>query len=128
MPIATQAPRTAWRDFPNVFIHAAESAVKQHPAYRLAKSGDDGAATDLVLDTFNLDQAMALDALTAGRTPTLVSAHAFEREGINAIPEVFADQLGQVLGWPVDAGIVQTNVVGHTGSNGFWRLARQAEF
>lgn len=128
MPIATQAPRTAWRDFPNVFIHAAESAVKQHPAYRLAKSGDDGAATDLVLDTFNLDQAMALDALAAGRTPTLVSAHAFEREGINAIPEVFADQLGQVLGWPVDAGIVQTNVVGHTGSNGFWRLARQAEF
>ena len=128
MSIATQAPRTAWRNFPNVFIHAAESAVKQHPAYRLAKSGDDGAATDLVLDTFNLDQAMALDALAAGRTPTLVSAHAFEREGINAIPEVFADQLGQVLGWPVDAGIVQTNVVAHTGSNGFWRLARQAEF
>ena len=28
----------------------------------------------------------------------------------------------------MDAGIVQTNVVGHTGSNGFWRLARQAEF
>ena len=128
MPITAQAPRTAWRNFPNVFIHAAESAVKQHPAYRLAKSGDDGAATDLVLDTFNLDQVMALDALAAGRTPTLVSAHAFEREGINAIPEVFADQLGQVLGWPVDAGIVQTNVVGHTGSNGFWRLARQAEF
>ena len=128
MPITAQAPRTAWRDFPKVFIHAAESAVKQHPSYRLAKSGDDDAATDLVLDNFNVPQASALDALAAGRTPTLVSAHAFEREGINAIPEVFADQLGQVLEWPVDAGIVQTNVVGHTGANGFWRLARQAEF
>ena len=86
MPTATQAPRTAWRDFPDVLIHAAESAVKQHPAYQRAKSGDDDAAADLVLHTFNLDQTMALDALVAGRIPTLVSAHAFEREGINALP------------------------------------------
>ena len=128
MPTATQAPRTAWRDFPDVLIHAAESAVKQHPAYQRAKSGDDDAAADLVLHTFNLDQTMALDALVAGRIPTLVSAHAFEREGINAIPEVFAHQLGQLLGCPVDTGIVQTNVVAHTGADGFWRLARQAEF
>ena len=128
MPHLPPPPRTPWGAFPDVLIHASESAVKQHPAYRSAKSGDDGAATDLVLDAFNLDQALALDNLAAGRTPTLVSAHAFEREGVNAIPEVFADQLGRVLGWPVDAGIVQTNVVAHTGANGFWRLARQAEF
>ncbi len=58
----------------------------------------------------------------------MVSAHAFEREGVNAIPEVFADVLGQTLGWPVDAGVVQTNVVGHPGADGFSRLARQARF
>ena len=51
-----------------------------------------------------------------------------ERHGVNAIPEVFADELGRLLSWPVDTGIVQTNVVSHTGANGFWRLARQAEF
>ena len=121
-------PRTPWGTFPDVLIHASESAVKQHPAYKAAKSGDDDAATDLVLDTFSIEKTLALEALAVGRTPTLVSAHAFEREGVNAIPEVFADQLGKVLGWPVDTGVVQVNVVSHTGANGFWRLARQAEF
>ncbi len=121
-------PRTPWGAFPEVLIHASESAVKQHPAYKAAKSGDDGAAADLVLDTFNLDQAMELKRIAGTRTPTLVSAHAFEREGVNAIPEVFADQLGKVLQWPVDAGVVQVNVVSHTGAGGFWRMARQAEF
>ena len=121
-------PRTAWGNFPDVLIHATESAVKQHPAYKAAKAGDDDAATDLVLATFSLDETFQLENLVPGRTPTLVSAHAFEREGVNAIPEVFADQLGKMLGWPVDTGVVQVNVVSHTGANGFWRLARQAEF
>lgn len=121
-------PRTPWGTFPDVLIHASESAVKQHPAYKAAKSGDDDVATDLVFDTFSIEKTLALEALAAGRTPTLVSAHAFEREGVNAIPEVFAAQLGKMLGWPVDAGVVQVNVVSHTGANGFWRLARQAEF
>ena len=121
-------PRTPWGTFPDVLIHASESAVKQHPAYKAAKSGDDEAAADLIFDTFSIEKTQALEALAAGRTPTLVSAHAFEREGVNAIPEVFADQLGKVLDWPVDTGVVQVNVVSHTGANGFWRLARQAEF
>lgn len=128
MPANTRAPRTAWGGFPDVSIHASESAVKQHPAYRFAKSGSNEAATDLVLDNCDRDKALALAALVARRSPALVSAHAFEREGVNAIPEVFAKQLGKLLGWPVESAIVQTNVVSHTGANGFWRLARQAEF
>jgi len=66
--------------------------------------------------------------LLRGHTPTLVSAHAYEREGVNAIPEIFADELSKALGWPVDAAVLQTNVVAHTGADGFSRLARQAEF
>jgi hypothetical protein len=123
-----QPPRTPWGDFPDVLIHASESAVKQHPAYRAAKAGDDDAATALVLDTFNMTSALALKRITGNAAPTLVSAHALEREGVNAIPEVFAERLSQVLSWPADTGVVQTNVVSHTGANGFWRLARQAEF
>ncbi|MFZ4626180.1 MAG: phosphoribosyltransferase [Rhodoferax sp.] len=121
-------PRTPWGNFPDVLIHAGESAVKQHPAYKAAKAGSDDAATVLVLDTFNGDSASALAAIAGDRKPTLVSAHALEREGVNAIPEVFADRLSQVLQWPADKNVVQVNVVSHTGANGFWRLARQAEF
>ena len=31
--------RTPWRDFPDVLIHANESAVKQHLNYAAAKAG-----------------------------------------------------------------------------------------
>ena len=121
-------PRTPWGNFPDVLIHASESAVKQHPAYLAAKAGDDDAATALVLDTFNMERALVLGLMAVDDKPTLVSAHALEREGVNAIPEIFAERLSQVLGWPAETGVVQTNVVSHTGANGFWRLARQAEF
>jgi hypothetical protein len=121
-------PRTPWGVFPDVLIHASESAVKQHPAYSAAKVGDDDAAIALVLDTFNMERALEMRRFEGDAKPTLVSAHALEREGVNAIPEVFAERLGQVLDWPMDNGVVQVNVVSHTGADGFWRLARQAEF
>jgi hypothetical protein len=58
----------------------------------------------------------------------LVSAHAYERSGVNAIPEAFADELAKRLNWQVDGGVVQVNIVSHTGADGFSRLARQPEF
>lgn len=67
-------------------------------------------------------------ALSAGRLPLLASAHTLERTGVNAIPEALADELARRTGFPVDNSIVQVNVVGHTGANGFIRLARQALF
>ena len=92
-----QPPRTLWGDFPDVLIHASETAVKQHPAYKAAKAGDDDAAMALVLDTFNPDSAQELGRIAGHSTPTLVSAHALERDGVNAIPEVFADPVGPVF-------------------------------
>ena len=47
---------------------------------------------------------------------------------VNAIPQAMAEYLGSKLHWLVESSIVQTNVVGHTGADGFSRLARQAEF
>jgi hypothetical protein len=123
-----QPPRTPWGEFPDVLIHADESRVKQHPAYRSAKAGDGNAAISLVTDAVNGAQTHLLQKLLVGRRPILVSAHAYEREGVNAIPEIFADVLARTLGWPVDGGVLQTNVVSHTGADGFSRLARQAEF
>ena len=119
-----QPPRTPWGNFPDVLIHASESAVKQHPAYKAAKAGDGNAAIALVRDTLSAAQNQKLVVLLAGHRPTLVSAHAYEREAVNAIPEIFADLLGQILGLPVDNDIYQANVVFHTGADGFSRLAR----
>ena len=124
----TKPPRAPWDDFPEVLIHASESRVKQHPAYRAAKSGDDLAALVLVGDTIDTDKVRELGKLLTGRTPVLVSAHAFEQAGVNAIPETLADELGRRLGWAVDANVVQSNIVSHTGADGFSRLARQAAF
>ena len=120
--------RTPWGNLPNVLIHASESAVKQHPAYKAAKAGDGTAAIALVRDTMNAERNKELAELLTKQRPTLVSAHAYERNAVNAIPEVFADLLSQALDWPVDNGIYQTNVVFHTGADGFSRLARQARF
>jgi len=123
-----QPLRTPWNGFPDVIIHATESAVKQHHAYAAAKSGDSDAAFALVLDTVSPVAIQSLCALLAGKTPFLASAHAFERTGVNAIPEALADELSKRTGLPTDHSIVQINVVGHTGANGFMRLARQALF
>ena len=60
--------------------------------------------------------------------PTLLSAHAQERDGINAIPLALATLLGTRLGLPTEATVIQTNVVSHTGASGYGRLARQARF
>jgi hypothetical protein len=114
--------------FPNVLIHALESMVKKHPRYPAAKSGDAEAAQELVRDTINDEQVEALRGFLAGRMPILVSVHAYESEGVNAIPEAFADALALRLGLETDAGIVQTNVVMHTGADGYGRLARQPFF
>lgn len=127
MPAVSPPPRTPWGNFPDVLINASETAVKQHLDYQAAKSGDSDAAISLVLSGFNVAQVLALGKLVAGR-PTLVSAHALEQQGVNAIPEVLADELGRLLDWPVDSWVVQTNVVSHTGADGFARLARPARF
>jgi hypothetical protein len=123
-----QPPRTPWGNFPDVLIHASESAVKQHPAYKAAKAGHGPSATTLVNDTMSEQQNQRLVDLLRGHTPTLVSAHAYEKEGINAIPEAFAVEISKAVGWPHDTKVAQVNVVAHTGADGFSRLARQAEF
>ena len=119
--------RFPWDGFPAVWLHAEELVVKKHPDYAVAKAGDSDAA-------FRLVAALASDRVcselrTAFPTdPTLVSAHAVERDGLNAIPEALAEFLAERLDWPVDPGVIQINIVGHTGADGFVRLARQARF
>ena len=124
-------PRVAWRDFPDAVLLADETRTKRHPAYSDAKAGDAEAATNLVhalVDEAGIAAVRRpLDAVGAA-LPALVSAHAYEREGVNAIPTALARLLSERLRVPFDTAVVQTNVVGHTGASGYGRLARQAAF
>ena len=120
--------RTPWNEFPSVIIHSPESVVKGHPDYKAAKSGDAQAAFRLVKDTMSTAAVNAVGKMCQGKNVVLVSAHAVEREGVNAIPEALADLMADELGLTVDGNLVQTNIVGHTGASGFARLARPAVF
>ena len=125
-------PRVPWHSFPDCLILADEMRMKRHPQYAAAKGGDASAATRLVQDLVD-DDVMArartlVDSCCKTEQSTLVCANAYEREGVNAIPAALARLLVQRIGASLDLNVVQTNVVQHTGADGFSRLARQAAF
>ncbi|MEA3275612.1 MAG: type I-U CRISPR-associated protein Csb2 [Pseudomonadota bacterium] len=125
-------PRSPWDEFPDAVLLASESATKQHPEYSAAKAGDAISATNLVQDLVVDDRSERVRQLIRAVRPdaelVFVSAHAYERQGVNAIPAALAELLSERLGHPYRPGIVQTNVVSHTGADGYGRLARQASF
>ena len=124
-------PRTAWRDFPDAVLLASEREKLSYPDFAAAKSGDAVAAVKLVnalADEAGLATIRRLLDSKQGGQPVLVSAHAYERDGYNAIPVALARLMSERLGTQFDANVVQTNIVGHTGADGYGRLARQATF
>ena len=125
-------PRTVWRGFADAVLLATESETGRHPEYPGAKAGDTVAAANLVRALVSDTGVAAARALIArvseSGEPVLASAHAYERESVNAIPVALAELLGERLGLASEATIVQTNVVSHTGADGYGRLARQARF
>jgi GNAT superfamily N-acetyltransferase len=121
--------RAAWgQDFPDARILVGESAVKRHPDYHAAKTGDAAAAARLVQDLVAPEAIQSIRQELAGRRPLVASIHAQEEQGVNAIPEALADLIAARLGLETDDSLVQTNIVNHTGADGFSRLARQALF
>ena len=120
--------RTPWRVFPDVFIHAEESAVKRHLDYPAAKSGDVLAARRLVEAMLREETAVALREVIADTAPLVASVHAHEAQGINRIPAVLAEVLAERFGLGAEVSIVQTNRSGHTGASGYHRLSHPALF
>ena len=127
-----QPPRVPWKAFADVVLLASESAVKQHPDYPGAKTGDIVVAAKLVNSLVDEAGVAAMREQIAevseSGDPVLVSAHAYERQSVNAIPIALAKLLSERLGIQFETNIVQTNVVSHTGADGYGRLARQARF
>lgn len=123
-----QAIRFPWGHFPAVFIHAPENFVKMHHAYAAAKSGDILAAMELVGDAVSIKTLEQLWKRFDHHAPVLVSIHAEEASGENAIPDAMASAISAFLKWPLERRIIQANKVSHTGANGYQRLGRQVIF
>jgi hypothetical protein len=122
-PLPHRAP---WEQCPDVVIVAEQSTVKRHPDYEQAKQGN-------VQDAAPAAKRLAAGLLTprsveavGGWTiqgASLVPVHALEGQGFNRIPAAFAELLGGMIGLEVETGIIQVNVVNHTGATGWQRLA-----
>ena len=123
-----QATRFPWNHFPAVFIHAPESFVKTHHAYTAAKARDSLAAMELVGDAVSIKTLEQLWKRFNDLAPILVSTHAEEASGVNAIPRAMAWLISDVLNWPRERRIFQANKVSHTGATGYERLQRQVLF
>ncbi len=124
--------RAEWGKFPDVLILKDESSVKRHPLYPAAKTGDANAADSMIRELLTSDDFEVLrrfvDAHCEETKPVLVAAHAYEMQGVNAIPAALAQSIGQAIGCAYDSRVYQTNIVSHTGADGYGRLARQALF
>ncbi len=125
-------PRVAWRDFPDAVLLSGESQTKRHTEYHDAKTGDAVAAANLVSDLVNDAGIGTVKRLifnfSQSGSPLLVCATAYEQEGFNAIPSALAKLISERSGLSFNSRVTQTNIVRHTGADGYGRLARQAAF
>jgi len=130
--IMKRPPRVAWGDFPPAVLLASESQTKQHPKYHDAKTGDATAAANLVIDLVDDAGVEAVKTLvlysSESGKPLLACVNAYEQGGYNAIPAALAKFLSQCAAISFDSQVTQTNIVSHTGADGYGRLARQAAF
>jgi pentatricopeptide repeat protein len=90
------AKRYPWQNFPPLIIHADESDVKNHPSYAAAKSGEPESAFALVSQMVSDGCLTQLYQLYSAQQPVLVSAHAVETSGVNAIPQAMAEYQGML--------------------------------
>lgn len=66
--------------------------------------------------------------LLNGRHPILSPVHAIETTGVNEIPVALAESVADALRLEVELSVIQDNTVGHTGADGWHRLAHPPVF
>src|SRR5207302_2022284 len=91
-------------DFPDLVLHADEMAVKRHPQYSAAKTGDADAAEVLVAHLASRSCVPNVAALLRGQAVRLLPVHALESEGVNEIPVALADLLANLIGYVESKG------------------------
>lgn len=75
--------RATWSNFPDVLIFSEQGAVKRHPEYLAAKTGDVGAAKRLAADLIGAEAIASVARLVGGRDTKLLPVHALEAGGVN---------------------------------------------
>jgi hypothetical protein len=123
-------PGKAWPEgFPDITTIAGYRAMKNHPDYEAAKTGDTEVAVCLIRDLLNESSNDALKEI-AKKHPNavLVGIHAIEGGGKNEIPQALADYIGEKTGLETEDDILQSNIVGHTGAGQNVRLFERPEF
>ena len=128
MPVSAAVYRTSWLGSERCDIVAAESAVKRHPRYAKAKSGDVGAASALVIEFMGSAWLTTVGNSIAAQASILVGVHAMEGLSTNKIGSLMSQWAGYRIGLRVDGSVVQANRAGHTGASGWKRLASPPVF
>ena len=124
-------PSRAWpENFPNITQLTTVSKMRAHNDYRAAKAGDMEAAARLVRDIMSGKNQQDKIRSIAEKYPDaiLVAVHAEEMAGKNKIPGKISHYISEATGLEIITDIVQTNKVGHTGENAWYRLTNRAKF
>jgi len=122
--VAYSISRTGWDDSRHdSFINGDVDAVKNHPNYETAKSGSFEDSIVLSKSFLNVDRIAK-----KYNNPIILPIMAEEKQGKNAIPLGMMEAIQEKTGWIASDGIYQNNKAGHTGSNGWYRLASHATF
>jgi adenine/guanine phosphoribosyltransferase-like PRPP-binding protein len=110
-----------------LFSFRTDEALKAHPSYIAAKSGDKAAAVRLVRGLVSPDLLAA--AAQRFRTDVLYTpVIALERNGFNAIPDALAQLYASATGARAGSDIVQANRAYHTGARPMDRLLVRPRF
>lgn len=128
--MTSSVQRTPWPpEFPDVVVHLDLKARNSHPFYAAAKAGDARAASAFVSDVLRAENFERIATLIGARKPLIAPVAAVEAGGFNAIPDAMAQAVARTLGLAMAAyDIRQSNYVGHTGADGWLRLATPATF
>jgi len=108
--------------------HSTDPAVKE--LYDRAKNREDReAAAGLInrlMTSEGMEKIKSLGEKHAGAM--VVSTHAVEGQGKNALPHALAEFIGKYGNLNVDEGIIQTDIVKRTGENSWYRFAHRPHF
>ncbi len=107
--------------------HSSMDALRAHPDYRAAKSGDAHAAVRLVSDLVQTETAKEARR-RFGPDVVFAAAMAEESSGANAIPRTLAEYYAAITGGTVDGSIVQAVRANHTSASPMERLTRRPIF
>ena len=109
-----------------IYLFIKDGQLKEHPAYKLAKAGNEDAALELVIDLAVAWLYEQREQFAPGLS--FIAPHAQEATGDNAIPQTLSSVCAAIYKGKTDTEIVQSDRVYHTGADPMERMAARAQF